>query len=96
MVLPIAAAAAQAFAEAARGVGNVISAKKQAKTSKKTAKIAAKEDRRRTKADFLSKALQRRYDAKKDLRMTQSDLAQERRRALAEMASGFREALLGG
>jgi flagellar hook-basal body complex protein FliE len=79
-------------AAAAGGWGAAKSGKENRKASERQTQMSSKEQKRATLADLLSRAMDRRYNASKDARLTQSDLAQKRQEALMQMVAGFRDA----
>lgn len=79
-----------ALGSALGGLGNFLGAKAQAKVEKKK----VKEMKRKTFADLLNEAHTRSYDASKDLRRSQGDIAGARARALQDMAAGIRQSLI--
>jgi len=78
-------------AAAAGGYGAYKSGQEGRKASEAQTKTSAKEQKRQTLADLLDKALQRRYTANKDARLTQAGLSEQKQKALMEMVAGFRD-----
>lgn len=87
------AAAMMAAAAAAQGAGSFFGNRSQAAAQKKAAKLSAKEQKRKTFADLLNDALNRRHDIGKDTRHSQNELTAARARALQESAANIRAAL---
>lgn len=84
------------WSAAGKGVealGNYMSARERAKADKKIAKIGAKEQKRKTKADLLNEALSRAYDSSKEQRSGQRETTGNRMKALMDVAANVRAAL---
>lgn len=74
-------------------LGNYLSAREAAAAQKKVAKIGAKEQKRKTKADLLTQALSQAYDASKDQRSGLRETSGNRMKALMDVAANVRAAL---
>lgn len=87
------AAAIMAAAEAAKGAGSFFGNRAQTRAQKKIAKIAAKEQKRKTFADLFNEAMNRKHDMAKDTRHSQNELSVARARALQDAAANIRQSL---
>ena len=74
-------------------LGNYLAARENAAAQKKVAKIGAKEQKRKTKADLLSQALSQAYDSSKDQRSAGREISGNRMKALMDVAANVRAAL---
>lgn len=87
---PISATAMMAAAQALQGAGSYFGARSEAKAKKK----GFKEQKRKTFADLLNDAMNRKHDISKDTRHSQNELSAARAKALQDAAAGIRQSLL--
>jgi flagellar motor switch/type III secretory pathway protein FliN len=82
-----------AAGKGAEALGNYMAAREAAAAQKKVAKIGAKEQKRKTKADLLSQALSQAYESSKEQRSGQRETSGNRMKALMDVAANVRAAL---
>lgn len=87
------AAALMAAGNAAQGAGSYFGSQAQARAQLKSAKISAKEQKRKTFLDLFNEAMNRKHDFSKDTRHSQNELSVARARALQEAAANIRQSL---
>lgn len=92
--ISMSAASIMALGSALQGAGSYFGSREQAKSQRKAAKMGAKEQKRKTFADLLNEALNRKHDISKDTRRSQNELSAARAKALQDAAAGIRQALI--
>jgi hypothetical protein len=76
-----------------QALGSYLESRERNAANKKIAKIGAKEQKRKTKADLLAEALSRAYDSSKEQRSGQREHTGNRMKALMDVAANVRSAL---
>ena len=76
-----------------QAIGSYLEGRERNAANKKIAKIGAKEQKRKTKADLLAEALSRAYDSYKEQRSGQREHTGNRMKALMDTAANVRSAL---
>lgn len=89
MVEPVTMSAAALMA-----LGHALSGASSGYGAVKSAKIQAKETKRKTFAELLNEAMSRSHETTRDTRKNQADLSGARSRALQDMAAGIRQSLV--
>ena len=76
-----------------QALGSYLENRERNAANKKIAKIGAKEQKRKTKADLLAQALSQAYDSSKDQRSGLRETSGNRMKALMDVAANVRAAL---
>ncbi len=76
-----------------QALGSYLESRERNTANKKIAKIGAKEQKRKTKADLLAEALAKAYDASKEQRSGQREHTSNRMKALMDTAANVRASL---